>query len=153
VTLADSQIGGLADYDIPNLPIFQSGNLPIRVFAAAATPAAATAAVVVAAAAAAATVEPAATAAEPAAAGRLRLGFIHDDGAAVHLVLVQLLDGLGRRFVCGHFHEAKTPRAPGRHVPHDSGTGDIANGAEQRGQFFIRSFVGKVSDVQPATHD
>jgi hypothetical protein len=153
VTLADSQIGGLADYDIPNLPIFQSGNLPIRVLPTRLAASAATAAVVVTAPSTAAAVESASTTAEPATAGRLRLGFIHDDGAAVHLVLVQLLDGLGRRFVCGHFHEAKTPRAPGRHVPHDAGTGDIAYGAEQRGQFFIRSFVGKVSDVQPATHD
>src|SRR5438132_5466275 len=79
--------------------------------AASAAPAAVAAAT---GAAPAATGAVAASAATPARSALLpRLGFIHGQGPALVIVIVQLLDGLLRLRVVFHLHEAEAARASG----------------------------------------
>jgi hypothetical protein len=104
------------------------------------------------AATATATAEAAATTWPARSADRLGLRFVDDNGSAIHLVLMELLNRFLRRLVGRHLDESESARPSGGHVTHDSGAGDVANRTEERGQLFIRGLVGKITDVEPTTH-
>ena len=105
----------------------------------------------IAATATATTAAAAATAAAE-AAFRLRPRFVHHQRAAVHLMLVELGDGLLRVVVVSHLDERESARAAGGHVAHHPDVVHLAGPAEQLRQLVLRGRIGKVADVESPAH-
>ena len=111
------------------------------------TPPAATAAVVSAAA-------PASEAATGAGRElRLRLRLVDDERTPLHLVLVELGDGLLGLGVGGHLDEPESARPAGGHVAHDAHVLDSPHLREERRQILIRRAVRQIPNIEPATHN
>jgi hypothetical protein len=123
--------------------------LPARLASAATTTAAAAVAAKATAATAAATATKAAAAT---AAGFLGSRFIDGESPPTELRLVELGNRLLRTLVSGHFHEAESTRAAGRHVTHDGHGLHGADFLEQLLKILLRRGVGKIPHVQLPTH-
>src|SRR3954465_10982692 len=115
----------------------------------AAVASASTAAAIIAAATAA---SPSATSAATDPAFGFRPGFVHDERATLHLVLVELGNGLLRVVVVRHLDEGEAARATRCHVPHHPDVVDFAGPAKQLGELIFGGRVGEVPDVESPAH-
>jgi hypothetical protein len=115
-----------SSFDIDHRPSPAGLSLPAAVVSA---PAAAIAA------AAAATAPAAGTAAK--SAFGLRPGFVYDQCASFHLVLVELRDRFLRIVVVRHFHKCESACAASRHVPHHSDVVDLPRPPEEFGELVL----------------
>src|SRR5829696_3573373 len=68
----------------------------------------------------------------------LRAGLVHYERASIHLLFMELGDGLLRVIVGRHFDERESAGAAGRHVPHYPDVVHLARTAEQLGELFFR---------------
>src|SRR5450830_1519103 len=135
-------MGRIADATRPFCSDFsvQTSALPagLALPAAAAVVPAASATAAVSAATAAAATAASASAASAESTFWLRPGFVHHERTSIHLVLVELGDGLRRVLVIHHFDEREPAGAAGRHVPHHPDVVHLAGLAEQLRELIVR---------------
>jgi hypothetical protein len=82
----------------------------------------------------------------------LRSRLVHDQRAAIELVLMQFVDRLLCVVIGGHFHERKPARAASCLIAHDTDVVDGSRTAEQLREFFVGALIREVAHVQSAAH-
>jgi hypothetical protein len=95
----------------------------------------------------------AAVAAPAATELRLRTRFVHSQVAPTHGLLVELLNGLLRIRVSGHFDKREPARTACGVVTDNVHSVNGTSLAEQVSKFVFGGGVGEITDVQFATHD
>ena len=113
-------------------------------------PAAAEVSIVEAPAAPAAAAAAATTASE--STFRFWTRLVDDERPAVHLLLMELGDGLLGFFVRAHLDEREASRTACRHVAHHADGVHLAGPAEQFRELIFRRGIRKVADVESPAH-